>query len=51
MLMALQSGWVMHRSASGNITELNDTSYLDCSSRNCEYGLQNNFQVQIFQVR
>ena len=45
MIMAVQSGWVVHRSASGNVTELVNDTYLDCNGRNCQYGLQNNFQV------
>ncbi|KAL0270733.1 UNVERIFIED_CONTAM: hypothetical protein PYX00_008039 [Menopon gallinae] len=45
VVMAIQSGWTVHRDASGIVAELNDSSYLNCTFRKCDYGLQNHVQV------
>jgi len=41
--MAVMAGSVMARDATGEISELADWSFLNCT--NCKYGLQNSFQV------
>jgi len=33
------------REASGNVTELGDGSFLNCSFRDCDYGLKNEVNV------
>lgn len=43
--MAVMTGSCVVRDATGNITELIDGTFLDCTDRKCEYGLQNSFQV------
>lgn len=35
----------MARDATGNITDVLDYAFLNCTDRKCEYGLQNSFQV------
>ncbi|KAK7794045.1 hypothetical protein R5R35_012989 [Gryllus longicercus] len=45
LIMAFMSGAVMERDASGNITELANQTYLDCTDRECKWGLHNSFQV------
>jgi solute carrier family 12 sodium/potassium/chloride transporter 2 len=43
--MAIMSGAVMERDASGNVTELYNRTFTDCMYRECKWGLQNSFQV------
>lgn len=43
--MAVMAGAVMARDATGNVTQLDDWSFLDCQPGNCSYGLLNSFQV------
>ncbi|KAJ4451626.1 hypothetical protein ANN_03095 [Periplaneta americana] len=45
LLMAFMSGAVMERDASGNITELINGTFTNCSDRHCDWGLHNSFQV------
>ena len=46
MLMAVVVGWVVVRDASGNVSELVNDTFLNCSDRFCPYGLHNGFQVR-----
>lgn len=48
LLMAVQSGWTMHRDASGNVSELATDMFFNCENRSCSYGLHNSFQVSFF---
>jgi len=43
--MAVMTGSCVVRDATGNITELIEGTFLNCTDRKCEYGLQNSFQV------
>ncbi|XP_063232957.1 bumetanide-sensitive sodium-(potassium)-chloride cotransporter isoform X2 [Bacillus rossius redtenbacheri] len=45
LLMAVMAGMTVHRDASGNVTELMDGSYTNCTYRKCEWGLMNSNQV------
>ncbi|XP_072153049.1 bumetanide-sensitive sodium-(potassium)-chloride cotransporter isoform X2 [Bemisia tabaci] len=44
-LLALYSGLVAVRDASGDVTELASREYLNCKTRHCEYGLMNSYSV------
>jgi solute carrier family 12 sodium/potassium/chloride transporter 2 len=43
--MAIMAGAVMVRDASGNVTELVNGTFTDCTYRECRWGLHNSFQV------
>ncbi|XP_021936580.1 solute carrier family 12 member 1 isoform X2 [Zootermopsis nevadensis] len=43
--MAAMSGAVMERDASGNVTELYNGTFTNCTYRECKWGLHNSFQV------
>lgn len=43
--MAVMAGAIMSRDATGNVTQLADWSFLNCTGRECSFGLQNSFQV------
>ncbi|KAL7034522.1 hypothetical protein ACKWTF_007999 [Chironomus riparius] len=43
--MAVMTGSCVVRDATGNLTEYVQGTFLDCTDRKCEYGLQNSFQV------
>lgn len=45
LLMAFMSGATMERDASGNVTELINDTFIDCSDRECKWGLHNSFTV------
>jgi solute carrier family 12 sodium/potassium/chloride transporter 2 len=45
--MAIMAGAVVERHASGNVTELYNGTYTDCTNRTCKWGLHNSFQVSI----
>lgn len=46
--MAVMSGAVMERDASGNATELYNGTFTDCAYRECKWGLHNSFQVRTY---
>lgn len=46
LAMAVMSGAVMERDASGNVTELYNGTFTDCAYRECKWGLHNSFQVR-----
>ena len=43
--MAVMAGAVMVRDASGNVTELDNGTFSNCTYRDCIWGLHNSFQV------
>lgn len=43
--MAIMAGACVLRDASGNVTELFNGTFTDCTDRKCNWGLQNSFQV------
>lgn len=43
--VVLFSGGAAVRQASGNISEFASGSYLNCTHRHCDYGLQNDYSV------
>ena len=43
--MAVMAGAVTVRDASGNVSELVNGTFTDCSYRECKWGLHNSFQV------
>lgn len=49
-LLALYSGLVAVRDASGDVTELASREYLNCKTRHCEYGLMNSYSVSTSKI-
>ncbi|XP_014254054.1 bumetanide-sensitive sodium-(potassium)-chloride cotransporter isoform X1 [Cimex lectularius] len=45
VLMAIMTGWVVVRDASGVAAEYVTGNFTNCTDRVCKYGLQNSFQV------
>ncbi|XP_076039527.1 bumetanide-sensitive sodium-(potassium)-chloride cotransporter-like isoform X2 [Oratosquilla oratoria] len=45
LLFVVLTGCTVTRDASGNVTEIADLSFLNCTGRECNYGLHNSFQV------
>lgn len=45
--MAFIAGACVARDASGDVTEFLNGTFRNCTDRKCEFGLQNNFQVNI----
>ncbi|PSN39491.1 Solute carrier family 12 member 2 [Blattella germanica] len=45
VLMAFMAGATVERDASGNITELYNGTFTNCTDRHCAWGLHNSFQV------
>jgi len=43
--MAILAGAVVVRDASGNVTELVNGTFTNCTNRECNWGLHNSFQV------
>jgi solute carrier family 12 sodium/potassium/chloride transporter 2 len=43
--MAAMCGAVMERDASGNVTDLYNGTFTNCTYRECKWGLHNSFQV------
>lgn len=43
--MAFIAGATVVRDASGDIGEYLNGTFMDCTNRQCQYGLQNSFQV------
>lgn len=43
--MAILCGWAVARDATGNVMELANNTFLNCTGQQCEYGLHNSAQV------
>lgn len=43
--MAFIAGATVVRDASGDVSEYLNGTFMDCANRQCQYGLQNSFQV------
>lgn len=44
--MAIMAGWTVARDATGDVADLANNTFLNCTDIHCEYGLHNSFQVK-----
>lgn len=47
-MFAILAGCGTLREATGNVTEIDDWSFANCTGKDCKWGLYNDFQVKLF---
>lgn len=47
-VFAILAGSGTLREATGNVTEIDDWSFANCTGKDCKWGLYNDFQVKLF---